>query len=46
MSSSDSRKIDNAFADAEEELDKPQPDKAEVVQKAEGRGQRAEGTHT
>ncbi|MDF5730206.1 MAG: hypothetical protein PUP92_19855 [Rhizonema sp. PD38] len=30
LSSSDRRKIDNAFADAEEELDKPQPDKAEV----------------
>ncbi len=30
LSSSDSRKIDNAFADAEEELDKPEPDKAEV----------------
>lgn len=30
LSSSDSRKIDNAFADADEELDKPQPDKAEV----------------
>ncbi|MBD2778655.1 CHAT domain-containing protein [Iningainema tapete] len=30
LSSSDSRKIDNAFADAEEELNKPQPDKNEV----------------
>lgn len=30
LESSDRRKIDNAFADVEEELNKPQPDKTEV----------------
>ncbi len=30
LESSDRRKIDNAFADAQEELNKPQPDKDEV----------------
>ena len=30
LSTSDRRKIDNAFADAQEELNKPQPDKNEV----------------
>jgi hypothetical protein len=30
LESSDCRKIDNAFADVEEELNKPQPDKTEV----------------
>lgn len=49
LSSSDRRKIDNAFADIEEELDKPIPDKAEVgkaLERALGYAQKAEGFAT
>ena len=46
LETSDSRKIDNAFADAEEELKKPEPDKDEVGQaldRALNYGKKAEG---
>jgi len=46
LETSDRRKIDNALADAEDELTKPQPDKAEVgqaLERALNYAQKAEG---
>ena len=46
LETSDRRKIDNAFADAKEELKKPEPDKDEVgqaLERALNYGKKAEG---